>query len=86
MFKQKLPAIKNGYRLVIKNIAIALKTYPIKRLSQHLSIGFWTDRPLVRQEIIYGKEKATMVTCYANVWIGIRGIERYQTYIQGLYI
>jgi len=66
-FKEPLPAYKDGARLVVRNITIALREWPVKRLSQHISIGFWTDKPLMLQTV----GEVTIATCYANVWIGV---------------
>jgi len=67
-FKEPMIVVKEGARLIIKNITIALRRWPIERLSDHVSIGFWTDKPVV----FVKSGEYTIVTCYANVWIGDR--------------
>jgi len=67
-FKEPMIVVKEGARLIIKNITIVLKKWPIEKLSDHVSLGFWTDKP-----VIFVKSGGyTIVSCYANIWIGTK--------------
>jgi len=67
-FKEPMVVVKEGARLVVKNVTIALRRWPIERLSDHVSVGFWTDKPVV----FVRSGNYTIVSCYANVWIGVK--------------
>jgi len=67
-FKEPIPIVKNSTRLVIKNITIALKSWPISNLSEHVSLGLWTDKPIV----FIKSNGQTIVSCFANIWIGVK--------------